>query len=65
MDNGNLSEEGRKLRNEYLRKWRERMTEEQRQRRNEYARKYYSEHKEYFKKARENYWNNKPNGGKK
>lgn len=59
MANSELTEEGRKLRAEYLRKWRERMTEEQKERRNEFARRYYQEHKSAFKAYRANYWNNK------
>lgn len=59
MDNEHISDEGKRLRAEYLRKWRERMTEEQKQRRNEYARKYYESHKEYFRKKNAEYWDRK------
>ena len=61
----NISDEGRKIRAEYLREWRKRMTEEQKERRKEYHRKYYQSHKGQYKEYRDRYWNNKANKGGK
>ena len=55
----NITEEGKKARREYLKKWRANMTPEQREKRNAYHRRYYAEHKEYYKDKKAEYWNRK------
>ena len=57
-----ITDEGKKLRNEYLRKWREQMTEEQKEQRRAYQREYFRSHKEEYKQYRANYWNRKAGG---
>lgn len=59
-----MTEDGKKTRAEYFRKYRKQMTAEQRAKKNLYQRRYYATHKEYFKQKQAEYWERKSQKGK-